>query len=326
MNRIPTPITKILALLFVTVLLQQPLNAQETVDRVVAVVNDDIITLSELSEMALSLNPTSSEALNDRELLDKMIEQKLFEQEAEKRGITVSEAELDASVEGVRQRYNLNEEQMNEVLKKQGLTPEAFREQWRAQTLGNKLLESQLKNKIVVTDDEIRRYYERNYLGTSSDGSALEEEEVRIAHIMISYNTENASQLADQVADLAKSGEDFDNLAEKFSDDTSSADNGGDLGYFKKGDLIDSMEYAVVATPVGSVTGPVESPAGYHIIKVLERTEPDYETGSDDEELVAIDDATKTEIHETLMREKAQAQLKTWLESIRENAYIENKY
>ena len=322
MKRIPALITTTLALIVVASFSLRIATAQETVDRVVAVVNDDVITLSELTEMALSLNPASTQSLSERELLDKMIEQKLFEQEAEKRGITVSEAELDASIEGVKQRYNLNDEQMEEVLKKQGLTPEAFRKQWKAQTLGNKLLESQLKNKIVVTDDEIKRYYERNYL---SSGVAPEEEKVRIAHIMISYKTQNASQVAKQVADLAKSGEDFENLAEKFSDDESSADNGGDLGYFKKGDLIDSLEYAVIATPVGSITGPVESPAGYHIIKVLERSEPDYDTDSDTE-LVTIDDATKNEIRETLMREKAQSQMKTWLDSIRENAYIENKY
>ena len=317
-------LSTVIALLIIAAFQVRPALSQETVDRVVAVVNDDVITLSELRQMALSLNPTSTQPLNDKELLDKMIEQKIFEQEAEKRGITVSEAELDASIEGVKMRYNLNDEQMEEVLKRQGLTPEGFREQWRAQTLGNKLLESQLKNKIVVTDEEIRRYYERNYLG---DGTANpdQEEQVRIAHIMIAYKTQDAEQVAKQVADLAKSGEDFDNLAEKFSDDASSADSGGDLGYFKKGDLIDSMEYAVVATPVGSVTGPVESPAGYHIIKVLERTEPDYETDSN-AELVTIDDTTKEEIRETLMREKAQSQLKTWLEGIRENAYVENKY
>ena len=324
MNTISGIITKAFILITILGFPMQSALSQETVDRVVAVVNEDVITLSELRQMALSINPTSTQQLNEKELLDKMIEQKIFEQEAEKRGIKVSEEELDASIEGVKMRYNLNDEQMAEVLKRQGLTPEGFREQWRAQTLGNKLLQSQLKNKIVVTDDEIRRYYERNYLG---DGTANTEqdEQVRIAHIMIAYETQDSEQVAKQVADLAKSGEDFDNLAEKFSDDASSADNGGDLGYFKKGDLIDSMEYAVVATPVGSVTGPVESPAGYHIIKVIERTEPDFPTDSN-EELVEIDDSTKEEIRETLMREKAQSQLKTWLESIRENAYIENKY
>jgi len=127
------------------------------------------------------------------------------------------------------------------------------------------------------------------------------------------------------VANLAKSGEDFGELAEQYSDDKLSADKGGDMGYFKKGDLIETLEAAVDLTPEGGVSGPVESPVGYHIIKVLERTEPYFDTGADGE-VVAIDDATKEEIRQNLLREKAQSQLKVWLDSVKENAYIENKY
>ena len=323
MNSTLAKFTRACLALIVLTLLVQAAPAQETVDRVVAVVNDDIITLSEVREMSLSLNPTSTQSVNERELLDKMIEQKLFEQEAEKMGVTVSEAELDASIEGVKQRNNLTDEQMVEVLKKQGLTPESFRAQWRAQTLGNKLLETQLKGKIVVTDDEIKTYYERNYLGTGAGGE--EEEEVRIAHIMISLQTSDALQVAQKVENLLKSGEDFGELAEKYSDDEATANSDGDLGYFKESDLIDSFAAAVAITPEGGVTEPVKSPIGYHVIKVLERSDPYYETESD-VETVTIDDATKEEIRETLMKEKAQNQLKDWLDGIKQNAYIENKY
>ena len=138
-------------------------NSRETVDRVVAIVNEDVITLSEVRELALSINPTSTEAIDENAVLQQMIEQKLFEQEAEKLGIKVTEAELDASIKQVQEKFGLNEEQMVEVLKKQNLTPESFREQWRLQTLGNKLLESQLKNKIVVTEQEVQDYYFYNY-------------------------------------------------------------------------------------------------------------------------------------------------------------------
>lgn len=176
-------------------------GARETIDRVVAVVNDDVITLSELREMALSVNPTSTEAIDENAVLQQMIEQRLFEQEADRMGIKVSEAELDASIKQVQQKFGLNDEQMVEVLKKQNLTPESFREQWRLQTLGNKLLDSQLKNKIVITEEEIQDYYVKNYGGGSADVS--EEtviadtqggEEVKIAHILISSSTPDAER------------------------------------------------------------------------------------------------------------------------------------
>ena len=313
-------------------------NSRETVDRVVAIVNDDVITLSEVRELALSINPTSTEAIDENAVLQQMIEQKLFEQEAEKLGIKVTEAELDASIKQVQQKFGLNDEQMVEVLKKQNLTPESFREQWRLQTLGNKLLESQLKNKIVVTEEEIKNYYVEKYGASApeSTGTAVTETkagEVKIAHILISARTPDAEEKASKVAELAKSGQDFGALAKEYSEDNLSSDKGGDLGYFKKGDLIETLEVAVDTTPVGGITGPVESPAGYHIIKVLERTESekvekvekDSDSDAESDKVLAIDEETRKEITDILYKQKAEAQLKTWLDSIKENAYIEVK-
>ena len=316
-----------------------PAGARETIDRVVAVVNDDVITLSELREMALSVNPTSTEAIDENAVLQQMIEQKLFEQEADRMGIKVTEAELDASIKQVQQKFGLNDEQMVEVLKKQNLTPESFREQWRLQTLGNKLLDSQLKNKIVITEEEIQDYYVKNYSGGGSAEVSEETvtadtqggEEVKIAHILISSSTPDAEKKAEEVAEMAKSGKDFGELAAEFSQDKLSADKGGDLGYFKKGDLIQTLEAAVESTPVGGVTGPVESPAGYHVIKVLERTgtekaeKKDKDSDKDSSKVLAIDENTRKEITDTLYKQKAEVQLKTWLDKIKQDAYIEVK-
>lgn len=307
-------------------------ESRETVDRVVAIVNDDIITLSEVRDMALSINLTSKEDIDERSVLQQMIEQKIFEQQAEKLGIKVSEAELDASIEQVKRKYNLNDEQMKEVLKKQNLTPESFREQWRLQTLGNKLLDSRLKNRIVITDAEIQRYYEQNYGGAGATSTTASpdnpDEEVKIAHILISTNNPDAAKKAQEVAKMAKSGQDFSELAKEYSDDTLSSDKGGDLGYFKKGDLIQTLEVAIEKTPEGKVSGPVESPAGYHIIKVLERTKSEKSKKSDEPESspeVAIDEQTKQEISDILYRQKAEEQLRDWLDEVKKEAYIDIK-
>jgi parvulin-like peptidyl-prolyl isomerase len=157
-------------------------------------------------------------------------------------------------------------------------------------------------------------------------------EEVKIAHILISANTPDAEKKAEEVADMAKSGKDFGELAKEYSEDKLSADKGGDLGYFKKGDLIETLEVAVDSTPVGGITGPVESPAGYHVIKVLERTgteKAEKDKGSDSEKdsgkVMAINEDTRKEITEILYKQKAEAQLKTWLDKIKQEAYIEVK-
>jgi len=328
-NPIKNRLIKITCLLLVTAFVTTSVNAKEVIDRVVAIVNDDLITLSELKETSLSLDTTSQQPSDDRTILNQMVESKLFEQEAKKRGLTVSDEELDASIEEVRSRYGLNEDQMEEVLKKQNLTPETFREQWRVQTLGNKLLESQLRNKIVVTNDEIVEYYKQNYgeIDYSSNFTETSEEEIEVAHILISPGTPNAEDRAIEVAELAKSGNDFGTLAREYSDDSFTADKGGNLGTFKKGDLIEQLEIAVERTPEGKVSGPVQSPAGYHILKVVKRTGPDSVQTKDEPagDETFISDSQKEEIRQVITREKAHAQLKTWLEDMRSKAYVEIK-
>ncbi len=330
-NLMKNKLFKISCLFFLSTIISTSLNAQEVIDRVVAIVNDDLITLSELRETALSLDPTSEQQVDERTVLNQMVESKIFEQEAKRRGITVSEEELDASIEQVRVRYNLTEEQMEEVLKKQNLTPESFREQWRMQTLGNKLLESQLRNKIVVTDDEIIQYYEKNYGEIEYSAGSTEtygEEEVEIAHILISPDTPNAEDKANEVAQKAKSGDNFAALASEYSDDSFTADKGGNLGTFKRGDLIQPLEIAVERTAEGEVAGPVQSPAGYHVIKVLRRTNSGGNIDnneSDTTEELAISETEKEEIRQIIHRQKAEEQLKTWLAELREKAYVEIK-
>jgi peptidyl-prolyl cis-trans isomerase SurA len=328
-NPIKNRLIKITCLLLVTAFVTTSVNAKEVIDRVVAIVNDDLITLSELKETSLSLDPTSQQPLDDRTILNQMVESKLFEQEATKRGLTVSDEELDASIAEVRSKYGLNEDQMEEVLKKQNLTPETFREQWRVQTLGNKLLDSQLRNKIVVTDDEIVEYYKQNYgeIDYSSNFTETSEEEVEVAHILISPDTPNAEDRAIEVAELAKSGNDFGTLAREYSDDSFTAEKGGNLGTFKKGDLIEQLEIAVERTPEGKVSGPVQSPAGYHILKVVKRTGSGSVQTKDEPagDETFISDSQKEEIIQVITREKAQAQLKTWLEDMRSKAYVEIK-
>lgn len=289
-------------------------NSAELVDKIVAVVNDDVITLSDLNEMAAKINSSPDAPQEDQKaILDQMVELKLLEQEAKKLGISVTEKEVDTALEGVKNQFNLTDEQMDEVLKKRNLTPQAFRDQWRIQILGNKVIGIQVKGQIVVTEDEIKKHYEENY------GEVDAGKEIRIAHILIPFDSpeaaEKARELAVETAEKARSGEDFGELAKKYSKDTVSAERGGDLGYVKKGDLVVSLEEAVKETPVGEIAGPVESPAGFHVIKVLDKREPGESS---------IDDA-REEIRQKIFQDKAQESLKNWVEGVRKTAYIEVK-
>jgi peptidyl-prolyl cis-trans isomerase SurA len=289
-------------------------HSAELIDKIVAVVNDDLITLSELKERAALLNSNPDAPKQDeKSILDQMIEQRLLEQEAKKLGISVTENEVDAALEGVKKNFNLTDEQMIEVLKKQNLTPEVFREQWRIQLLANKLVASQLKGQIAVTEDEIKKEYEESY------GKVEFQDETKIAHILIPVTSpeeeDKAKELALEVAERAKSGEDFGELAKEYSKDESSAQNRGELGYFKKGDLVEPLEEAVRGASVGEIVGPVRSPSGYHVIKILDKKRSGKSS---------LDDY-RDEIKEKLYRQKAEKALEEWIENIKKTAYIEVK-
>jgi parvulin-like peptidyl-prolyl isomerase len=284
-------------------------SARDVIDGVIAVVNDDVITLSEFEEKLPKQNVKITPQ-QERTILDTMIEQKLLEQQAKKLGIKVSESEVDSAVNSVMAKFKLTEDQMKAVLAKENLTAEEFREQWRLQILSQKVVAAKLQGQLAVTEDEIEEYYKKNY------GSGERVDEVKLAHILITPDAaggeEQAKQEAEKVAELAKSGEDFGKLAKEYSDDTISSVKGGELGYFRRGDLVDSLEKVAYSTPVGGIAGPVESPAGYHIIKVLDKK---MNEGS-------LDDY-REEIKAKLYREKAQEQLSAWIDEIKSEAYID---
>lgn len=294
----------------------KPSISGEVIDRVVAVVNDDVITLSELKEETQSVNqsPGPGGPQTQDQVLENMIEVKLLEQEAKKLGIQVTEKDVDAAIDGVKAKFNLTDEQLAEVLKKQNLTLQAFREQWRRQLLANKLIGAQVQGQIAVTEDEIKKYYEENR------GKLESSSEVRIAHILIPVaspdDEEQAQKLAQEVAKLAKSGKDFGELAKKYSKDASSAEKGGDLGYFKKGELAEVVEKAIEEAPVGEIVGPIRSSDGYHIVKVIDKRKS---------ETTSLDKSKEDEIRETLYQQKVENAIKAWLEDVKKTAYIEKK-
>ncbi|NIQ12966.1 MAG: hypothetical protein GTO02_00710 [Candidatus Dadabacteria bacterium] len=245
-------------------------------------------------------------------VLEKMIDQKILDQEAGKRGIVVSEAELDATIGELKKRFNINEENIESELKKQNLTLEEFREQWRYQLLSKKLLDTNLKGKIAVSEDEIVDYYRENYGG----GEEIEyESQVRISHILIPLDEENALEKSTEIANMAKSGKDFAGLAKEYSKDSLSASKGGDLGYFNKGDLVVELEQAIEQTEIGGITDPIITSGGYHIVKVTDRKKSDTASVGN----------YRDEIKQTLYNKKLEEFLKNWISDLKDDSYIEIK-
>ena len=298
-------------LAFFAVLALMPAHVAQAavVEKVVAVVNDRIVTLSELRQEIKDVATSPEAEIDAREVLDAMIDRILLDQQAAARKISVSDEEVRDIVKIQQKSMNLDEEAIAEELKKQNMTEELFYRQWKYQILSRRLLDSVTQGSVAVTDREIEEYHRKHY---GEEGSGYGKQ-TKIAHILIDQETEGALSKAEEVLELAKSGEPFAQLASKYSMDASSAQNGGLLGYFVKGDLVPEIESAVEKTAVNGIAGPVKTSRGYHIIKVLEKIEDEKSSVS----------RYRDRIKHQIYMEKVERFITSWLEEIKKNSYIE---
>ncbi len=280
------------------------------VEKVVAVVNDRVVTLSEFHEELREVTMVPEAEVDVHEVLDAMVDRILLDQQAAARKISVSDEEVRTIVKNQQEAMKLDEKAIAEELKKQNMTKKLFYRQWKYQILSRRLLDSVTQGSIAVTDKEIEEYHRKHY---GEEGNVYGRQ-TKIAHILINQDAENALSTAQEVLELAKSGESFAQLASKYSMDESSAQNGGLLGYFVRGDLVPEIENAVEKTEINGIAGPVKTSRGYHIIKVIERT--------DEESSVS---RYRDRIKHQIYIEKVERFITSWLEDIKKNSYIEIK-
>jgi peptidyl-prolyl cis-trans isomerase SurA len=291
---------------------------------VVAIVNDEIITLNDVNRAAL---PAVSEAekkgvLNDaariqirRTALDHLIEKKLTDQKIKELNIKVSEEEIRQAIDDVRKQNNIpSQEALVAALAGQGMTFDQYRAQLQEQIEKLKLVSMEVRAKVQVTESEMRDYY------TTNLAKYTEDESFRARHIFFKTGEkatpteiQRAKTTALAVLADAKGGKDFAELAKKFSEDPAARKDGGDLGSFKKGDMQPELEKAILALKPGEVSDLVSTPIGFHIIKleakVAGTTKP-FES-------------VKSDIEEILYRKKSEERFSQWAKDLRGKASVE---
>lgn len=253
----------------------------EILDRVVAVVDKEIILFSEL-EAQLQLysiqtrTNLSNEAVRDsirKELLDRMIEDKVLLVQAERdTSINVTNKEVDEALTAQLQRIKSqfpSEDAFLEQLRSEGLTLKGLRDQYRDevknQILKDMLIQSRLAG-VRVSSGEVKRFYEAN-----RDSLPEKPAGVRLAHILLGTQPgqttrDSLLQYAGLIRQKAIEGEDFTLLAKTYSDDPSSTE-GGDLGWFSRGEMVPGFEQVAFGLQPGQISDVVETQFGFHIIK-----------------------------------------------------------
>jgi peptidyl-prolyl cis-trans isomerase SurA len=306
--------------LSISVFLLSPISSQaEIIDRIVASAGNDAITLSDVEREGaaffrdINMNAPESQRENmlyeaRKKIVEALVEKLLLLREAKRMGIEVSEGELSSAVEGVLRENKIGRKELDMALAQEGITFDKYKADLKEQILRSKLLDRKIRGAIKISDEEIKVYFESN------KGSFGLDEEIRVRHILLLVPKGAAQEeilkikeKAEVILKKAKSGEKFEALAREYSEGPS-ASSGGDLGFFRKSDMVKEFSSAAFALKKDEISSLVLSPFGYHIIKFLEK-----KSGTS----LSFDDA-KEKIRAKLFNDEMERGISNLIEDLKE--------
>jgi len=296
----------------------------EVADRIIAVVNDEVITLKEYNEALKPYLQKIEETYqgNDKAIvikqtkdaiLQRLIDNLLIEYEAKKRGTNIKDEDVMNVLKDMLTRQNLEMKDYLKKLEKEGTPLEAVKSEIRSQLMRMRLMRLEVKSKILVSDQEIGEYYDRHrdeYEG---------KEAVRIKQILLLIPANSSAAAvaklkedAGKIQKRAVGGESFDALAAKYSQGPAAA-QGGDVGFIEKGGMIPEIEKAAFSLPQGQVSSVIQSSVGFHIIKVVDKR------GAGHKSITVV----REEIKAKLEDEKLEKKYDEWITSVRKRSHID---
>jgi peptidyl-prolyl cis-trans isomerase C len=298
-------------------------SSQDQPEPAAAIVNGERIPMSQLDkEMSnlLTNYPILRDQKNVAELrqarqniLDGLIKQEIMVQEGKKLNLEPQDKDIEAEYAKIKQRFP-TEEQFQQALKQNGVTEKKLQSDIKRRLTLMKVVEVAIKPKMEpVTDKDITDFYEKN------KDKFIEPEKVQASHILIKISADageqgkvEARKQIDDILQLAKGGSDFAELAKKYSQ-CPSAERGGDLGSFGRGQMVKPFEDAAFSMEVGQISDVVQTDFGYHIIK-LQSKQP--------QKLIELKEVTDR-IKEVVTGEKMNTAVENWVKPIMEKANIQ---
>ncbi|MFO7714203.1 SurA N-terminal domain-containing protein [Desulfosarcina sp.] len=298
--------------------------AAEVLDRIVAVVNEDIILLSELKarmepytqrirQQGFDTDKERKMLFNVREeMLNRLVDEKLTDQEITRNDIQVDEAEVDSTIERIKAANSFTDEDLRRFLTQEQMTMEQYREKIKEQALRTRLVNYQVKSKIVVTEEEIRSYYDSHpevYGGKRH--YQLRNILMRVPDFSTEAEKQAVREQMQQLRHRVETGESFADLARQFSQGPAAAD-GGNIGEFAKETLSPQIQSALDGLEPGQATAVLDTDLGFQLffVEAINRTE-----GKPLE-------SVREEIHQKLFTEVVDKKFLSWLESLRSQSHI----
>jgi len=290
----------------------------EVVEQIVAKVNDEVITRSEVEQVlepilkqyksaytAEELKTRTAEAR--RNVIDRLIEEKLIIQAAEEKEIEVNISEVEKMIKQTMLKFP-TEEKFFEVLKAEGLNLEILQERYRKELTYKKIVNMEVRARVVVAPKEVEEYYAAHIEELKSP------EMLRLSQIFLKTEEGKDEEVKKRIEDILKrlkQGEDFGKLAKEYSQDPY-AEKGGDMGFVQKGKLLEELDKILPSLDIGQISGIIKSSLGYHILKLQARKE---------EQLKKIADVREV-IETVIFQEKMSKRFSEWIAGLKKDAYV----
>ena len=295
-----------------------PVASAEVVERIVAVVNDEIVTEQDLlivmapvaaQYRALYAGAELDERLKEMRIdfLQNVIEDKLILSEAKRKQVGVKDEEVDQTMTDIRNKFP-SREAFLQSLEEQGLTEKKIWNRFRDQLMTQRLVAYEVKSRISVSPGDVNEYYK-----THSD-EFIEGDKVRLQQILVrvgSRTEEEAKAFAESLIEQMKQGKSFEELAKAYSEGAE-AKEGGEMGWVEKGQLLGEIDENVFALESGGVAPPIKSSLGYHIFRVVEKKQYSVKPLSE----------VRSKIMDVIFKRKLKERLESWLQTLKKNAYI----
>lgn len=295
-------------------------RAEILLDRVVAVVNQEVITWSELyKNMETDASQQLKEIKNEDRLkifreneslfLENLINLKLQLQEAVSLGFGITDEEVKEGIDAVMKKYGMNDAQFRESLGKEGYTFDEYRRRFREQILVSKIVNHQIRSKIIVTDNDVQQYI-KDMVGRGENTASYHISQIFFKRPLTDEGVKAVEAKAAEVLALLKEGGNFKELAAKHSEDVS-ASAGGDIGLLKQAQLMKEFAAALENMKIDEVSKPFWTDRGLHIIRLEGKAEARGQK--------ELEEFARKELSDRLFAERYNA----WVKSMREKAFIE---
>ncbi|MBQ1837819.1 MAG: peptidylprolyl isomerase [Neisseriaceae bacterium] len=306
--------------LFVSIILSaaliQPALAKEVrwVDRIVVIVNQDIITERDINDMVGNLKAAmpKGQAVNNEELrqtaIEQLIDKKLILQAAKRMNITATNADIQNQIEHIAQSQNMSVEKLYQAVAKEGVNKDALHKTI-AENIAIEKTTAQYMADVKVTDEDVQQFLSQNNLPNELPQYA-------VSHILIKTDDKkDDNAVRTQLVNIRKKlsqGVSFADLARQYSQDTASATNGGSIGWVSFGSSSPAFDNALKNMKKGDVSSPIKSEFGWHLIQL------------NDVQMAQISDQQRLNMAKSIIeQQKAPMAYQGWLQQMRTHAYID---